>query len=637
MPKIRTNAIKVPGYMLDGWQQIVELIASLSHVPSALIMRVHSEHIEVFVGNKSADSPYCAGDKESLGHGLYCETVMENNAPLCVPNALMDTNWNNNPDIKLGMIAYYGIPLCWPNGDLFGTICMLDRKENHFEETFRQLLESFRVSVEAQLALLHQHATLNQVNKDLKMKVQSRTQDLANLNFSLCAEIDKRKSAEQKIAYQKTHDLGTGFVNRYALVNETQRFFSRLEEHNSTLVFIHVGFTNGRRIQAKFGYDVFDRVLKNYREKVGYIDAKHSITARTSTIDLVIAIEVDRDRCNIESICHKLVEVSHSEFQIDDEILHLHAFIGVATSHDSSSAKLMLKHAGEAMIACRDTGKKYAFYANTQIASPTTNQLESYLLEAVRNNDLTLYFQPKVSPKNGYWVGAEALLRWNHPVLGQVSNDSLIHLAEQNGLIFEVGNYVLRTAIERASEWLKQIDDFKIAVNVSAIQLRDIHFVEQVEHLLETYHLPCKYLEIEVTESSLIADEFLAGKTLRALHELGITLSLDDFGTGYSSFSYLKKYPFDCIKIDKSFINQITGSGQDREIVRSIIHVAKKLHLKVVMEGIETAEQEQFIVSEGCDYGQGYLYGKPMDCQLFEQTLISRNYQSPSVSKPRKG
>ncbi len=630
MPKVPTSTIEVPPYMLNGWQNIVDLISTLSNVPSALIMRAHAESIEVLIGNQSPLSPYKNGSCETLGSGLYCESVIETNAPLCIPNALKDPHWNKNPDIKLGMIAYYGVPINWPNGDSFGTICMLDRQENHFEPTFRELLKSFRISIESQLALLYQHAILHRSNKDLKLRVKSRTEDLANLNFSLCAEIEKRKEAEQKVAYQKTHDLGTGFINRNALIHETAPMFENIQHDQISIAFIHVGFTNGRRLQNKFGYDVFDNILCEYRNRVGPIKAKHSITARTSTIDLVIALELDPNETDIDQLCKNLVDISHSDFFVGDEPLHLHAFIGVATSLDSYTSDEMLKHAGEAMIACRDTGKKYAFYANTNVTSPSTNQLESYLLEAVRSNDLMLYFQPKVSPKSGKWLGAEALLRWNHPVLGQVSNDSLIQLAEQNGLIFEVGNYVLRTAIERASEWTQYVEDFKVAVNVSAMQLRDVHFVEQVEHLLETYHLPTRYLEIEVTESSLIADEFLAGNTLHALHQLGITLSLDDFGTGYSSFSYLKKYPFDCIKIDKSFIIQITRSSQDREIVRSIINVAKKLHLKVVMEGIETLEQEQFILDEGCDYGQGYLYGKPMNCQVFEQSLISRNYNGTS-------
>ena len=248
------------------------------------------------------------------------------------------------------------------------------------------------------------------------------------------------------------------------------------------------------------------------------------------------------------------------------------------------------------------------------------------MLQAVRNDDLILYFQPKVCPLTHRWVGAEALLRWRHPVLGDISNETLIHMAEQNGLIFEVGSFVLRNAIEKVKEWSQYVKDFKMAVNVSAIQLKNVHFAEQVVHLLETYHLEPHFLELEVTESGLIADEVVAKNTLKSLHDIGVTLSLDDFGTGYASFSYLKKFPFDTIKIDKSFIDQMLSSHEDLEIVRSIVQIAKKLDLKVTIEGIESEVQEQFIINEGCDVGQGYLYGRPMPSQEFERSLINQNY-----------
>ncbi|MCW8334886.1 EAL domain-containing protein, partial [Vibrio paucivorans] len=169
------------------------------------------------------------------------------------------------------------------------------------------------------------------------------------------------------------------------------------------------------------------------------------------------------------------------------------------------------------------------------------------------------------------------------------------------------------------------VNDFKIAINVSAVQLKNANFAQQVKDLLQTYNLPAHYLELEVTESGLIGDEVVASNTLKALHDLGVTLSLDDFGTGYASFQYLKKYPFDSIKIDKSFLHQLENSEQDKAIIRSIINVAKKLDLEVIMEGVETKRQEDFIISEGCKYGQGYFYGKPMPCDEFEVSLIGQN------------
>ncbi|MDE1251304.1 EAL domain-containing protein [Vibrio aestuarianus] len=627
MSKIDTQNLPIPSSILENWQGIVNLLAEILHVPAALIMRANAKHIEVFCKSTNTANPYQVGAKEPLQQGLYCETVMATQKELLVPNALVSEQWQNNPDISLGMIAYCGIPLVWPNGDMFGTICVLDSKENHFNHTYRQLLECFRESIQSQLTTLYQQIKLQQLNEELKARVNNRTQDLANLNYSLTQEIDKRRAAEQQIQFQKLHDIGTGFLNRHALELELKQGLIDAFEQNTQVAVVHIGFTNARHIQSHFGYRAWDNVITRYRERLGSIEKIELLTARPTSTDLVLVVKAKQLTRHLETLCHKLVDINHSEFMIEQHKIHLHAYIGIATSLDTNSARELLKQASAAMVSCKDSGHKFCYYSQAFSDSLThTNQLESYLLRAVRNDDLMLYFQPKVSPVTHRWTGAEALLRWRHPVLGDISNETLIHMAEQNGLIFEVGNFVLRAAIEKASQWAKQVDDFKMAINVSAVQLKNVQFAEQVSELLSTYQLPAQYLELEVTESCLIADEVVASNTLRVLHELGVTLSLDDFGTGYASFSYLKKFPFDCIKIDKSFVQQLENSDEDKEIVRSIIHVAKKLKLKVILEGIENQNQEDFIISEGCDFGQGYFYGRPMPCDEFEIGLLNQNY-----------
>ncbi|MDE1349580.1 EAL domain-containing protein [Vibrio aestuarianus] len=627
MSKINTQNLPIPSSILENWQRIVDLLAEILHVPAALIMRANSKHIEVFCKSTNTANPYQVGAKEPLQQGLYCETVMATQKELLVPNALVSEQWQHNPDISLGMIAYCGIPLVWPNGDRFGTICVLDSKENHFNHTYRQLLECFRESIQSQLTTLYQQIKLQRLNEELKARVSNRTQDLANLNYSLTQEIDKRRAAEQQIQFQKLHDIGTGFLNRHALELELKQGLIDAFEQNTQVAVVHIGFTNARHIQSHFGYRAWDNVITRYRERLGSIEKIELLTARPTSTDLVLVVKAKQLTRHLETLCHKLVDINHSEFMIEQHKIHLHAYIGIATSLDTNSARELLKQASAAMVSCKDSGHKFCYYSQAFSDSLThTNQLESYLLRAVRNDDLMLYFQPKVSPVTHRWTGAEALLRWRHPVLGDISNETLIHMAEQNGLIFEVGNFVLRAAIEKASQWAKQVDDFKMAINVSAVQLKNVQFAEQVSELLSTYQLPAQYLELEVTESCLIADEVVASNTLRVLHELGVTLSLDDFGTGYASFSYLKKFPFDCIKIDKSFVQQLENSDEDKEIVRSIIHVAKKLKLKVILEGIENQNQEDFIISEGCDFGQGYFYGRPMPCDEFEIGLLNQNY-----------
>ncbi|WGV98989.1 EAL domain-containing protein [Vibrio sp. YMD68] len=627
MSKIDAQQLLIPDAMYTGWQSTLNLLSEIVVVPAALIMRVKKTTIEVCCKNNNVVNPYNVGDKESLGQGLYCETVMNRDAELLVSNANKNPEWNDNPDIELGMISYCGLPLHWPTGEQFGTICILDEKENPFTPTYRRLLDSFRISVEAQLETLYQHEKLQRLNNELQNRVNSRTQDLASLNYSLNQEIDKRRAAEEQVQYQRLHDIGTGFLNRKALEKELPNQLTIAAEKEKELAVVHIGFTNGRRLQSKYGYKEWDRILTHYRYRLSAnIQTLKLITARPTSTDLVLIVKSKELAVTLEKLCQTLVDVGHSEFVIEQESVHLHAYIGIATSSDTNQSADLLKYAAEAMLSCKDSGHQFSFYSQAFSDNHShMNQLESYLLQAVRSDDLLLYFQPKVCPTSHRWTGAEALLRWRHPILGDISNERLIHIAEQNGLIFEVGNFVLRSAIEKAAQWANHVSDFKVAINISAMQLQSVNFSQQVKDLLDAYQLPARYLELEVTESGLIGDEVKASNTLLALHELGVTLSLDDFGTGYASFQYLKKYPFDCIKIDKSFIQQLENSEEDRAIVRSIISVAKKLNLRVTTEGIETLAQEAFIISEGCEFGQGYLYARPMPCDEFELGLLSQN------------
>lgn len=638
MSKFNTGTIAIPEDMSDNWQKIVNLLAEIVNVPAALIMRIHKAQIEVFSANNNRSHPYHPGDSEKLGQGLYCETVINGNSQLVVPNAWADSQWQNNPDLKFGLLAYCGLPIHWPNGQIFGTICVLDDCENAFSKTYQQLIASFRDSIEAQLKTLYQNHYLQQMNLELESRVNTRTQDLVDLNYSLNLEIDKRRAAERQVRYQQRHDIGTGLLNRNALELEAKHLLDTLSRRASLsnpaqVALLHIGFTNGRRIQAKYGYSAWETVLKAFNQRLIECTQIKVITARPSSTDLAFLIKSNNLDQDITTLCEHLVGVSQTEFALEGDYLHLHSYIGIASSNDTQSAKSLLKYAAEAMQACKDSGHKFSYHSRELSESQKSlNQLESYLLQAVRNDDLLLYFQPKVSPVTHQWLGAEALIRWKHPVMGDVSNERLIHLAEQNGLIFEVGSFVLRSAIQKAAEWAQYVDDFKISVNVSAVQLQSPQFVDQVQDLLVAYQLPADYLELEVTESSLIANETVARATLDSLSQIGVTLSLDDFGTGYASFDYLKKFPFDAIKVDKSFVQQLSHSDEDKEIVRSIISIAKKLNLKVTVEGIESAEHESFILSEGCDIGQGYLYGKPMPFDEFESHLLSQNNHSNSFS-----
>ncbi|QIA65298.1 EAL domain-containing protein [Vibrio astriarenae] len=635
MSKVNTAEVVIPSSIQASWQKIVNLSAELIGVPSALITRIPKEYIEVIAANDNLKHPFNKRDTGKPCSELYCETVIKTQRPLCIPNRLDEKKWCDSTDVALGMIAYFGLPINWPNGEPFGTLCVLDTKTNDFSQSSKNILESFKVCIESHLDTLFQHEALKSTHQALQSRVTNRAKNIAALNYSLSKEISKRQLAEQKVEYQQHHDLGTGFLNRKALETQLSQSLAQTPNgHHACNAVIHIAFSNGRRLQSRFGYVAWDIALLDFRQRLEHLLPSDTNTARPTSSEIVLILHNVEDDLFLQQVCHSISDLCLDEFIIGNESVHLHAHIGVATSSESLDAPQLLTFASEAALSSRDSGHKYSFYQSSDSDIVCNlNKQESYLLQAVRNDDLLLYFQPKVDPDSHRWVGAEALLRWKHPVLGDISNEGLIKLAEQNGLIFELGNFVLRTAIEKAAQWNKLVSHFSVAINVSSVQLRNPYFARQVQELLEMCHVPPECIELEITEGGLISDEVLAFETLHKLKQLGITLSLDDFGTGYASFSYLKKYPFDAIKIDKSFLNQIEESAQDKEIVRSIIHVAKKLALKVTVEGVETQQHEDFLVSEGGDVGQGYFYGRPMPYDQFELHLLK---QSPQRLNPRQ-
>ncbi|OJI46129.1 Cyclic di-GMP phosphodiesterase Gmr [Vibrio vulnificus] len=236
-----------------------------------------------------------------------------------------------------------------------------------------------------------------------------------------------------------------------------------------------------------------------------------------------------------------------------------------------------------------------------------------------------MHFQPIICLKQGgKIIGAEALLRWNNPTLGQVSPDRFIPLAESNGQIIEIGYFVLHQALKQAAEWHRvSPHSFKVAINISPIQFRERHFVQHLQDIIDLYQLPAKCIELELTEGILLQDEEYAQNVLAQLRQFGVSISLDDFGTGYSSLSYLQKYAFDTLKIDRSFINQLEHNQHNRELTRAIIAMAHKLNMMVIAEGVEDRYQEDFIRTEECNYAQGFLYGKAVPADDFSQQLAS--------------
>ncbi|MDV7103529.1 bifunctional diguanylate cyclase/phosphodiesterase [Vibrio sp. TH_r3] len=614
MTNINISEFNLPPDVICRLKNLVELLHDFGKANySCIVQDIRSPSVI----SSSHNFPYQSPDKlTSLVQTITQNFHSKNGTTL--HGTVSIKNHSNSEDDTIYYVAQI---LFWPDNSVFGAIIIGNHSQIPTIVDNEKLLLSCKQSIEAHLKTVYQHIRIESLTEQLRIRSDNKTKNIANLNYTLSKEINKRKAAEQQVSYHKSHDIGTGFLNQQALIERTNEMLSVAQSNQQKLAVVHVNFSNGRKIQERHGDSILDELLTAFRDRIGQIDCINSVTARIGIANVILVIRSKHLQPFIEHFCHRCIEICHSDFLVEQEHVHLHTFIGVSTNLDSTDAEDLVYFANEAAFACKDTGRQYSYYSETDTEQRMhTNEIESYLLEAVRNEDIELYYQPKVNLNTGAWVGAEALIRWNHPILGTISNDNLIQLAEQNGLIFEVGNFALRNAIENVSEWALA-DDFKIAVNVSAMQLQNIDFVSYVENLLQTYDFPASKLELELTESCLISNEYLARKILNKLSHLGITLSLDDFGTGYASFSYLKNYPFNSLKIDKSFVQNLTQNSSDQEIVHSIVQIAKKLELDVTIEGVEDIDQERFLLNEGCDFAQGYLYGKPMTDSDFIQNI----------------
>ncbi|WP_372870330.1 EAL domain-containing protein [Shewanella sp.] len=628
MAQIDTSTISVPSPMVDGWQEIVDLVADITECPAALIMRVHKNDIEVFSTSRSRGNPYLPHAREALGHGLYCETVIRERKPLVIPNALKDPSWDKNPDIKLGMICYCGLPLYWPNNTPFGTICILDNQERHFSERTYSLLARFQSAIEGHLQVLFHKAEVQALNLELEAKVQERTKSLAELSARLLKEIEQRTAAEGHLAFHRSFDALTHLPNRATLTERLQQMLPKLKG-SEQVTLIYFGLRNFKSVNDSYGYLVGDQILINLAQRLTAKLPDEWILSRIAGCEFVLVAKHERNPDEAEKVIERILHDCAIPFSVNDNSITVKTNLGVAIApSDATDAVSLLQRASAAMSISKKDGAEVSFFGiETQKAANERLLLESHLLDALRLDELKVYFQPLMCLRQGgKIIGAESLLRWHSPELGNVGPDRFIPLAESNGQIIEIGNYVLHQSMKQAARWHSLTEQpFKVAINISPLQFRERHFVEHIEDLLKMYQIPPQSLELEITEGILLQDEHHAKSSLAQLRQLGVGISLDDFGTGYSSLSYLQKYPFDTLKIDRSFISQLEFNEPNRELTRAIIAMAHKLKLSVIAEGVENAFQEDFIRAEGCDFAQGFLYSKAVTSEQFETMLLAQN------------
>ena len=441
-----------------------------------------------------------------------------------------------------------------------------------------------------------------------------------NTANQLLASIERnthlRHEAENSLLRMAQYDFLTGLPNRQQLQQQLDKILVDAGRLQRRVAVLCVGLDDFKGINEQFSYQVGDQLLLALADRLRAHSGRLGALARLGG-DQFALVQADIEQpYEAAELAQSILDDLEAAFALDHQEIRLRATIGITLfPEDGDSTEKLLQKAEQTMTLAKTRSRnRYQFYiASVDSEMRRRRELEKDLREALNRNQFYLVYQPQISYRDHRVVGVEALIRWQHPEHGLVPPDLFIPLAEQNGTIIAIGEWVLDQACRQLREWHDQgFSDLRMAVNLSTVQLHHAELPRVVNNLLQIYRLPPRSLELEVTETGLMEDISTAAQHLLSLRRSGALIAIDDFGTGYSSLSYLKSLPLDKIKIDKSFVQDLLDDDDDATIVRAIIQLGKSLGMQVIAEGVETVEQEAYIISEGCHEGQGYHYSKPL-------------------------
>ena len=425
-----------------------------------------------------------------------------------------------------------------------------------------------------------------------------------------------RHEAENSLLRMSQYDFLTGLPNRQQLQQQLDKILIDAGKLQRRVAVLCVGLDDFKGINEQFSYQTGDQLLLALADRLRGHSGRLGALARLGG-DQFALVQADIEQpYEAAELAQSILDDLEAAFALDHQEIRLRATIGITLfPEDGNSTEKLLQKAEQTMTLAKTRSRnRYQFYiASVDTEMRRRRELEKDLRDALIRNQFYLVYQPQISYRDNRVVGVEALIRWQHPEHGMVPPDLFIPLAEQNGTIIAIGEWVLDQACKQLREWHDQgFSDLRMAVNLSTVQLHHAELPRVVNNLLQMYRLPPRSLELEVTETGLMEDISTAAQHLLSLRRSGALIAIDDFGTGYSSLSYLKSLPLDKIKIDKSFVQDLLDDDDDATIVRAIIQLGKSLGMQVIAEGVETAEQEAYIISEGCHEGQGYHYSKPL-------------------------
>ena len=435
-------------------------------------------------------------------------------------------------------------------------------------------------------------------------------------------DVTERARLQDELAHQAFHDSLTGLANQALFRDRVDHALARSSRGPARVAALFVDLDDFKTVNDSLGHNVGDEILVQVAARLRSSVRTTDTVARLGGDEFVVLVEDVEDDAAVLSTAERIVQTIRQPFHAEDRAVHIHTSIGIAFATDGATSDMLLRNADLAMYTAKRQGKdRFAVYESEMHAAALARlELEGDLRRALIRGEFLLHYQPVVDMTNGGVVGVEALVRWDHPERGLLSPGAFIGLAEETGLIVELGRQVLSQACRQAAAWVQDDSAFYVTVNISARQL-ETSIVDDVRRCLDESGLPATSLVLEMTETGMMEDTAVAIAAFETLKDLGVRIAVDDFGTGYSSLSYLQRFPVDILKIDRSFVSTIDTQLGDKSLVRTIMSLARTLNLTAVAEGVETAGQADALLKLGCVFAQGFHYWRPMEAAAIPDVL----------------
>ena len=458
----------------------------------------------------------------------------------------------------------------------------------------------------------------------------------------IVTNVSDYKQATERVKYLATHDTLTGLPNRYLFNDRLKQAMAHAEREKQLLALLFLDIDNFKHINDTIGHKAGDELLKSIANRLmicmrrtdsisrSATEALEHLVARLGGDEFTILLTDVRNIQDPAIVAQRILKMMSEPFVIGTQEIFVTASMGIAVyPADGNDIDTLLINADVAMYQAKNHGRNnYQYYSESMnIFTFERFAIENKLRKAMDNNEFMLFYQPQIDLSTGRMIGVEALIRWLQPDLVLIKPGQFIPLAEQTGLIIPIGEWILHTACAENRAWQKAgLKPMRMTVNVSSIQFAQNNFLETVSKILSDTGLEPKYLQLELTESTLMQDSQNAIKKLQSLQTMGIQVAIDDFGTGYSSLSYLKRFPLSTLKIDYSFVKDLITSPNDQAIVKAIINLAHNFNLKVIAEGVENRKQLAFLRGCGCEGVQGYLICPPVNSAVLAEFAKKKNH-----------